>query len=98
MIGQFSEKRTPVSDRPAASISAQCLLWRLYRPLIRRNRRHRLMAWTWLAIYGFIGVQMAWVLRPFIGDPNTPVGFFRQEAWGNAYVKLLGTVWSVLGG
>ena len=32
---------------------------------------------------------MAWVLRPFIGSPSSPVNFFRREAWGNAYVELL---------
>ena len=24
---------------------------------------------TWLVIYVFVGIQMGWVLRPFIGDP-----------------------------
>jgi hypothetical protein len=28
------------------------------------------------------------VLRPFIGDPTSPVQFFRQEAWSNAYVVV----------
>ena len=28
------------------------------------------------------------MLRPFIGDPDLPVAFFRSEAWGNAYVVV----------
>ena len=72
----------------AASFTAQWLLRRLYRPLIARNARHRVMLRTWLMIYAFVGIQMGWVLRPFVGDPGSPVEFFRQQAWGNAYVKL----------
>lgn len=71
-----------------ASISAQWLLRRFYEPLIRRNRQHRLVLRGWLVIYAFVGIQMGWVLRPFIGDPNSPTQFFREEAWGNAYVRL----------
>jgi hypothetical protein len=71
-----------------ASFGAQILLRGYYRPLIERNPRHRLMLWFWLVIYMFVGIQMGWVLRPFIGDPTSPVQFFRQEAWSNAYVVV----------
>ena len=71
-----------------ASFGAQGLLRGYYRPLIRRNRRHRWMLWTWLVIYAFVGVQMAWTLRPFVGAPDMDVQFFRREAWGNAYVVV----------
>ena len=71
-----------------ASVAAQWMLRRFYRPLIARNPRHRLLLRTWLVIYAFVGIQMAWVLRPFVGAPHAPTRFFRQEAWGNAYVEL----------
>jgi hypothetical protein len=29
-----------------------------------------LLAWT--ALYGMVGVQMAWVVRPFVGNPGSP--------------------------
>ncbi|MCD6393095.1 MAG: hypothetical protein J7M40_06265 [Planctomycetes bacterium] len=81
-----------------ASISAQWLLRRFYEPLIRRNRKHRLMLRGWLVIYAFVGIQMGWVLRPFIGNPDSPTQFFRQEAWGNAYVQLAQTIVGLFGG
>ncbi len=81
-----------------ASISAQWLLRRFYEPLIRRNRKHRLMLRGWLVIYAFVGIQMGWVLRPFIGNPNSPTQFFRQEAWGNAYVQLARIVINLFAG
>jgi hypothetical protein len=71
-----------------ASFAAQGLLRRWYAPLIARNTRHRALLRVWLVIYAFVGVQMAWVLRPFVGDPNSPTRFFREGAWGNAYVEV----------
>jgi hypothetical protein len=38
---------------------------------------------------------MGYVLRPFIGDPNRPVSFFRDEAWGNAYVTVAKLIWNI---
>lgn len=81
-----------------ASIAAQGLLRRFYRPLIQSNPHHRIMMWIWLVIYAFVGIQMAWVLRPFIGDPDVPTTFFRTEAWGNAYVEVARTLLRLLGG
>ena len=71
-----------------ASFAAQRLLKRFYAPLIARNRRHRRMVVFWIILYAFIGVQMGWVLRPFIGDPRTQTTFFREGAWGNAYIEV----------
>ena len=79
-----------------ASGAAQVLLRRCYRPLIARNRAHRWLLRVWLVLYVFVAIQMAWVLRPFIGSPDMPVRFFREEAWGNAYVELAGVIRAAL--
>ena len=34
---------------------------------------------AWLVIYGAVGAQMGWLLRPFIGTPNMPFQWFRQK-------------------
>ncbi len=81
-----------------AAFAAQIVLRRYYRPLIQRNRRHRPMLWAWLILYAFIGIQMGWVLRPFIGDPELPPRLFRQSAWGNAYVEVFDTLWKLIAG
>jgi hypothetical protein len=72
-----------------ASFAGQYMLRRAYQPLIARDPRHRTMLRLWLVIYVFVGIQMAWVLRPFVGQPGSPTRFFRAEAWGNAYVELV---------
>jgi hypothetical protein len=61
-----------------------------------RNRRHRVLLRTWLVVYAFVGIQMGWVLRPFVGAPGMPVQFFREEAWGNAYVIVARMIWDVI--
>jgi branched-subunit amino acid ABC-type transport system permease component len=76
-----------------ASLAAQLVLRRLYEPLIARNPRHRTLLRAWLVLYAFIGIQLGWVLRPFIGHPGSEVRFFRQGAWGNAYIE----VWHLIG-
>ena len=81
-----------------ASFTAQWPLREFYEPLIKRNPRHRLLLRAWLVIYAFVGIQMGWVLRPFIGSPDAPTQFFRQDAWGNAYVSLANILWAFLGG
>jgi hypothetical protein len=44
---------------------------------------------AWLAINLFLGGQLSWILRPFIGAPNLPVEFFRAEALhGNFYENV----------
>jgi len=79
-----------------ASFSAQWMLPRDYLPLIRKNPKHRWMLRAWIIIYVFVGIQMAWVLRPFIGNPNAPVQFFREDSWSNAYEVVIQMIWDVL--
>jgi len=34
---------------------------------------------VWVLIFGLVGAQMSWILRPFVGDPNTPFNWFRAR-------------------
>jgi hypothetical protein len=79
-----------------SSFAAQWLLRGFYRPLIARNRMHRTLLRTWIVVYALVGIQMAWILRPFVGSPTTPVQFFREDSWGNAYVVVAHLVWEIL--
>lgn len=76
-----------------ASFSAQALLRRSYRPLVARHPRHRWMLRLWIVVYAFVGIQMGWVLRPFVGDPTLPVSFFRAGAWDDAYTFVAKLIW-----
>jgi hypothetical protein len=48
---------------------------------------------AWLAGNLFLGSQLSWILRPFIGAPNLPVEFFRTTALhGNFYENVFQTL------
>ena len=77
-----------------ATLAAQRTLARHYRPLLARNRRHAVALVAWPTLYFFVAGQLAYVLRPFIGNPELPTTFLRQRWWGNVYVDLL---WALRG-
>jgi hypothetical protein len=79
-----------------ASFTAQFLLRRRYRPLIQRDPKHRILLRLWLVIYVFVGIQMGWVLRPFVGSPLAETRFFREGAFSNAYTYVGNLIWNVL--
>ena len=35
---------------------------------------------TWVIVFGLVGAQMGWVLRPFVGSPNLPFTWFRERS------------------
>jgi hypothetical protein len=41
-----------------------------------------------LVLYGLVGAQMGWVLRPFIGDPEQAFTLFRARE-ANFFLDLL---------
>lgn len=49
----------------------------------------------WIIILAFVGAQLSWSLRPFIGDRNLPFVFFRQQE-GNFYKAVLESVQDIL--
>jgi hypothetical protein len=80
-----------------ASLTAQYLLRAYYRPLLRRDPRHSRVLVCWALIYVLVAIQLAWLLRPFIGSPRADVQFLRPEAWDNAYVFVGRLIWRTLG-
>ncbi len=50
----------------------------------------------WIVVYAFVGSQMAWTLRPFIGAPSIEFEMFRQLG-GNFYSNIVASVGEILG-
>ena len=50
----------------------------------------------WMFVYAFVGSQMAWTIRPFIGAPGTPFEPFRQLG-GNFYTNILQSLGEIFG-
>ena len=59
------------------------------------QNRHKLIK-AWLILYGFVGSQLGWTLRPFFGTPGQPFALFR-EIESNFYIEVLKIIGNVLG-
>lgn len=54
------------------------------------EQRARAVRFAWTFVYAFVGGEMAWVLRPFVGSVYLPVVFLRDDALhGNVYEFIL---------
>lgn len=49
------------------------LAGRVIRPSVRTVFR------IWIVVFGLVGAQMGWVLRPFVGNPEQPFSWFRPR-------------------
>ncbi len=58
--------------------------------------RNRLLQ-GWLVLYGLVGSQLGWTLRPFFGAPGEPFQIFRPEIDGNFYAQVFTSLSSLFG-
>ena len=56
-----------------------------------------ILLYIWIVLFGFVGTQLAWTLRPFFGDPGSPFAVFR-EVGGTFYADVFSTIGHLLGG
>jgi hypothetical protein len=56
----------------------------------------RWLLYLWIVVYAFVGSQMAWTLRPFIGAPSIGFELFRQLG-GNFYTNIFASIGEILG-
>lgn len=50
----------------------------------------------WILVYAFVGSQVAWTLRPFIGAPSMNFELFRQFG-GNFYTNIFASLGEIFG-
>ena len=51
----------------------------------------------WVVIFAFVGLQLSWNLRPFVGTKDMPFQIFRSDTQGNVYSTLLRSVGHMMG-
>ena len=81
-----------------AAAASQWVMWRGYRPLVLKNGNHMWGLLTWVATFAFVGIQMGWTLRPFIGSPVKHISFFRDEPFSNAYLAVIRVIQAAISG
>ena len=64
---------------------------------VRAERPTRMtLVYIWILLFGFVGTQLAWTLRPFFGDPDAPFALFREIS-GTFYSDILSTIGTLFG-
>ena len=53
---------------------------------------------VWILVFGFVGTQMAWSLRPFVGSPDRGFELVRAERDGNFYSAVVHSVADMMKG
>jgi hypothetical protein len=61
-------------------------------PKIRSN-----LLLSWVVLYGLVGSQLGWTLRPFFGSPGEPFQLFRNLE-GNFYAQVIRSLLALLFG
>ncbi len=81
----------------AAGSAGNIRLWRLLVALGGSRAAAWRVLFAWLAANLFLGSQLAWILRPFIGNPDMPVQFLRAAALhSNFYENVFGAIAQIL--
>lgn len=60
------------------------------------KRSRRIFLRFWLLLFAFVGTQLAWTLRPFLGAPDLPFEFIR-EIGGNFYTDVFRSLGHLFG-
>jgi hypothetical protein len=61
------------------------------------SRHVKLVFRCWILLFGLVGAQMGWVLRPFIGNPHLPFALFRARE-SNIFLAILQALGDLLRG
>lgn len=73
-------------------------LFRLLQHLAPEPGRARRTLWAWLTSNMFLGCQISWNLRPFLGSPDLEVKFLRQYPFrGNFYETVFQQLVTLMG-
>jgi hypothetical protein len=74
----------PITPPPAPPVDAEGSPPRVPGPLDRArgertNQSVKTVFRIWVLLFGLVGAQMGWVLRPFVGHPRADFTFFRER-------------------
>ena len=67
----------------------------LDKPARGASKVREALFWVWAVLYVFVGCQLGWLMRPFVGMPDAPFQFL-AGAGGSLYADLARTFWALL--
>lgn len=90
VIGHSVMLLTHVCAIAYAGILANRRLFQLLAQMSGSRARARSVLGSWLAVNLFLGAQLAWNLRPFIGTPGLAVQFLRDDPLRGNFYEAVG--------
>lgn len=76
-----------------AGVAGNAALLSGLRALVALRCRTMPLFFSWIASFAFVGCQMSWILRPFVGSPFYPIEFLRPDCLDrNFYEFVFGDV------
>ena len=81
-----------------AALASLVVPARVFRLAGLTTTTHRTLLVLWFVLYAFVGIQLGWMLRPFIGSPGLPPAFLRDDPFTNGYVVVFDIIRGLDGG
>jgi len=94
--GATGASAAPLPRAPSMIASSQRMAPRAAQGEAQRPASMTLL-YIWIALFGFVGTQLGWTLRPFFGSPGMPFEVFR-DIEGTFYADIFQTIGRLLGG
>ena len=86
----------PGAERPSAGAGARRRPVAASRPAADEQPTSMVLLYIWILLFGLVGTQLAWTLRPFFGSPDAPFELFRDIS-GTFYADIARTLGNLLG-
>jgi len=74
-----------------AGVTGNITLLRGLRNVVRNSCPVTGLFMLWLLAFSFVGCQMSWILRPFVGSPFYPVAFMRPDCLDRNFYEFVFT-------
>ncbi|RZU51708.1 hypothetical protein EV385_3541 [Krasilnikovia cinnamomea] len=90
-LTQTVPAQAPVQVPPGYQLVPQPLGRPLPRPQAAATPPSMALLYVWILLFGFVGTQLAWTLRPFFGSPGMKFSLYR-DIDGNFYAEIFRTI------
>ncbi len=74
-----------------AGVAGNASLLRGLRHVVNERCRVSALFMVWLTAFAFVGCQLSWILRPFVGSPFYPVEFMRADCLDRNFYEFVFT-------
>jgi len=93
MVGAANPAAQPPTNRDAriARQNQNAAKAKAPQPAAGERPARMSLLYIWIVLFGFVGTQLAWTLRPFFGSPGKPFELFR-DIDGTFYGDILQTL------